>query len=106
MEIKISRHMKMERAGRYGYIATTVGVGQVVRTVERINSNSGKLCKVQVTDTGVVMVRGNDDTIMTMYLANIQEIEKYFDGAVPFVLAAIVQMNMRKGHISRQNDFD
>ena len=67
----ISKHFMKERAGRYGFIASTVGIGKTVKTIERINSNSGKLCYVQVTDTGVVMVKGTDNVIITMYLASI-----------------------------------
>ena len=102
----ISKHFMKERAGRYGFIASTVGIGKTVKTIERINSNSGKLCYVQVTDTGVVMVKGTDNVIITMYLASITEIQTYFIDGVPCVLEAIVKTNMKRGYIKAQNDYD
>ena len=64
MEI-VTKHFMQERAGRYAFIATTVGVGKPIHTIERINSNSGEPCYVQVTDTGVVMVKSKDNVIIT-----------------------------------------
>lgn len=106
MEIKLSRHFMLERAGRYAYISTTVGIGEVVHTVERINDNSKELVYVSVTNTGVVLVRGVDGTIITMYLAYLEEVKKYFNNSVPFVLASIINTNMKRGYIKHQNDFD
>ena len=105
MEI-VTKHFMKERAGRYAFIATTVGIGKPVHTIERINSNSGELCYVQVTDTGVVMVKSKDNAIITLYLANITEIQTYFVNGVPCVIEAIVKRNMKKGYVKMQNTFD
>ena len=104
--MKISKHFMTERAGRYAYIASTVGVGEVVHTIDRTHI-SGRQATVSITSTGVILVRDLEGGIITMYLARLTEIAKYFDeGIVPMVLAAVVHMNMKRGRIEEQNNYD
>ena len=106
-QIKLSQHLMKERAGRYAFIATTVGLGEIVHRHARRHTGDNRAVMVNITSTGVVMVEGDDQSIVTMYLANITEIEQYFDNAsVPWLLAARVKTNMSQGLVKRQNDFD
>lgn len=106
-QIKLSQHLMRERAGRYAFIATTVGLGEIVHKHSRLHIRDNKPCTVGITSTGVIVVTGEDDTIVTLYLGTITEVQTYFDkGKVPCVLEAIVRTNMKRGYISLQNTFD
>ena len=105
--MKLSHHLMKERAGRYAFIATTVGLGEVVHRCRRIHHGDNRLMTVNITSTGVVLVEGDGNEIVTLYLANITEIEQYFsDGRVPCILEARIKTNMRRGYIKQQNLYD
>jgi hypothetical protein len=95
----LSRHLTQDRADRYAFIATTIGVGTVVHTYRQAyNKIEGfPPCTVEITSTGVAMVRGDDGTLVTMYILSIQEARKYFvNAAIPMVLNAIIKSNNRR----------
>lgn len=102
----MTEHFQKERAARYAYIATTVGVGKVIHEHKQTYNKWGtEPCVVAVTDTGVVIVKSPEGAIVTMYIVSIQEARKYFVGAaMPFVLEAIIKTNMKKGYVYRQNE--
>jgi hypothetical protein len=102
----MTEHFQKERAARYAYIATTIGVGKVIHEHKQTYNKWGtEPCVVAVTDTGVVIVKSPEGAIVTMYIVSIQEARKYFVGAaMPFVLEAIIKTNMKKGHVYRQNE--
>lgn len=105
--MKLSNHLMQERAGRYAFIATTVGIGQVVHKYHRLHNGDNRPIVVNITSTGVVMVEGEDGSIVTLYLASITEIAGYFNNRqVPCVLEARVKTNMKRGYIQLQNNFD
>jgi hypothetical protein len=104
----MTEHFRMERAGRYAFIATTIGVGKVIATHKQASNKWGTdPCIVGITDTGVAIVsRPEDGAIVTMYILSIGEAKKYFANALlPMVLEAVIRQNMRKGYHEMQNNF-
>lgn len=101
----MTEHFQKQRAERYAYIVTTVGLGKVVhRHKQAFNKWGTEPCIVELTDTGVAIVKTEDSKIVTMYLVGRAEARSYFtDGIVPMVLWAIINRNIRKGYIERQN---
>jgi hypothetical protein len=103
----ISKHFQTERADRYAYIATTVGVGTVVHTVTQqwTKHKSGIPCKVNITNTGVAIITDQEGNLVTMYILTIEEAKRYFvNAAIPMVLAAIIKMNTKRRHHILQNE--
>ena len=97
----MTEHFRMERAGRYAFIATTIGVGKVIATHKQASNKWGTdPCIVGITDTGVAIVsRPEDGAIVTMYSLSIGEAKKYCANALlPLVLEAVIRQNMRKGY--------
>jgi hypothetical protein len=101
----MTEHFQKERASRYAYIATTIGVGKIIHEHKQAYNKWGtEPCIVGITDTGVVIVKTHEGTIVTMYIVSLQEARKYFvNAAMPLVLEAIIKTNMRRGHIQKQN---
>jgi hypothetical protein len=62
-------------------------------------------CVVDITDTGVAIVRTEDNILVTMYIVTITEAQQYFpNGLVPMVLEAIIRRNMKRGYCTKQNE--
>ena len=95
---KFSRHMTEDRADRYVTIATKVGFGEVMYTVER-NGQYG-LVTMELTSTGVVIVRGSKDkAIITMYCATVSTVKCYFGlERMPNNLYFSVRSNEKRGY--------
>ena len=66
----MTHHARVERADRIEYILDTIGVGEVVGKYEKRNEYRYKA----VTDTGVIMVTGFDNALITMYIGSMEEI--------------------------------
>jgi len=65
---KMSKHASIERYERLAYLVDTVGIGEELCRVYREES------KVEIlTDTGVILVIGIDNTLITAYLANLNK---------------------------------
>lgn len=97
----ITKHCQNERAARYAFIATTIGLGKVIHTAK---SKSDDTAIISITDTGVLIVSALDGTIITMYIATLRQIACYYpNGVVPMVLSAIVKTNMKRGYCMRQD---
>lgn len=94
----ISNHFKSDRADRYTFIVTEVGLGKVIHSHKQAWTKHGEEpCIVDITSTGVAIVKTYDDVLVTMYVLTLTEAEKYFnDGAMPFLLTAIIKSNMKK----------
>ena len=101
----LSEHFKRERADRYVFIVTTIGLGKVIHSYkQRYNKWGTEPCVVDITDTGVAIVRTKDNIIVTMYVLTITEAKTYFDGVVPMVLEAIIRTNMKRRYCTLQNE--
>ena len=94
----ISKHFRTERADRYAFIVTEVGLGKVIHShKQQYNKWGTEPCIVEITSTGIAIVKTADDKLITMYVLTLNEAERYFvDSAIPFLLAGIIRANMRK----------
>ena len=95
-----SRHMIEDRADRYVTIATKVGFGEVLYT-STYSDREGRWHNrtVQLTSTGVCIVRAEDNTIVTMYCATLAIVKSYFRiEKLPRELFAAIRLNERKGY--------
>lgn len=66
---RISKHASEERLERFMYIALEVGIGEEVARVP-----TEKETVEVLTDTGVLLVLGADDLVVTAYIANLDKI--------------------------------
>ena len=99
----MTKHFQEERASRYAYIATTIGVGEIIhRHKQAYNKWGTEPCTVNITSTGVAIVT-IDDKIVTMYILRIGEAKTLFNGMIPMILEAIIKRNMKQGHCDKQN---
>jgi hypothetical protein len=104
--MELTEHFRTERADRYAFIATTIGVGEVIHSFKQHHNKWGTdPCIVNVTNTGVAIVTNPKGAIVTMYILSLREAEKYFAaGEMPMVLSGIIRRNMRKKLHLKQND--
>lgn len=102
-KVKFSEHMVADRMDRYLFIATKVGFGEVV--LETATSTTEGRAIIQVTSTGVLMVRGRRNTIITMYLATVSQIHNYFtEQEIPRDIIIAAKSNEKRKYITLQNN--
>lgn len=99
-----SKHMIEDRVDRYVTIATKVGFGEVLYTSTYSDRNgSWKNRTVELTSTGVCIVRAEDKTIVTMYCVTLALAKSYFKiDRMPKELFAAIRLNERKGYCNLQ----
>ena len=95
-----SRHMVEDRTERYVTIATKVGFGEVLYTSTYSDRNGAwKNRTVELTSTGVCIVRAEDKTIVTMYCVTLALAKSYFKiDRMPKELFSAIRLNERKGY--------
>ena len=95
-----SKHMTEDRIDRYVLIATKVGFGEVVHSATCCNQHGRG--RMELTSTGVVMVKGEDETLITMYCATIQTVKRYFGlKTISRELYNIIRTNEKRGYCNR-----
>ena len=102
-----SRHMTMDRADRYATIATKVGFGEVLYT-STYSDRDGRWQNrtVQLTSTGVCIVKSESGTVVTMYCVTLALAKSYFKlEKMPRDLLAAIRLNERKGYCNLQLQF-
>ena len=62
-------HARVEREERINYIIDTVGIGEPVVKVQRPKDKR----YMTLTNTGVIIITGSDNVIITMYIGTIDE---------------------------------
>jgi hypothetical protein len=95
-----SRHMKMDRLDRYATIATKVGFGEVLYS-STYSDKDGRWHNrtVELTSTGVCIVKSENGTIVTMYCVTLALAKSYFKlDKMPRELFAAIRLNERKGY--------
>ena len=95
-----SRHMIEDRTDRYVTIATKVGFGEVLYTTT-YSDRAGRWHNrtVQLTSTGVCLVRADDGTIVTMYCATLIKVKTYFKiDRLPRELFNTIRVNEKRGY--------
>ena len=99
-----SRHMIEDRTERYVTIATKVGFGQVMYTSTYSDRKGAWINRtIELTSTGVCIVKGQDGAIVTMYCATIANIKSYFKiERLPKELFTAVKRNEKNGYCNLQ----
>ena len=102
-----SRHMIEDRTDRYITIATKVGFGTVLYTKTYDEQQAQYHNRtIELTSTGVCIVRGQDKAIITLYCATLAVIKSIFQlQKLPAQLFAAVSTNQRKGYCNIQLQF-
>jgi hypothetical protein len=95
----MSKHLRTERIDRAEYIATTIGIGKEVIRKEKKGRDSYSC----LTDTGVVIIRGFDNSIITMYIATMAQATAIAEGNLPKYLKDVVRRNEKKNYQKNQN---
>ena len=99
-----SKHMKMDRLDRYATIATKVGFGEVLYS-SIYSDKDGRWHNrtVELTSTGVCIVKSESGTIVTMYCVTLALAKSYFKlEKMPRDLFAAIRLNERKGYCNLQ----
>ena len=101
----ISNHFMEERADRYAFIATTIGLGTIIHSYRQEWSKYGDApTTVNITSTGIAMIMTENNKLVTMYVLTINEAKKYFNNAIPTLIEAIIKTNMKKKYHLLQNE--
>jgi hypothetical protein len=100
---KFSRHALEEREDRIVWIATEVGFGQVVDTIQ-IYDVERSYRRVELTETGVAIIKAaNEEVVITMYLPTQRQLVKWYGSknAVPIRLLNVSKRNEKRGWTNR-----
>jgi len=96
---KFTRHALEDREDRIVWIATKVGFGQVIDTIQIYDVERGYR-KVELYETGVAVIRVNEtNAIITMFLPTPTQLENWYGkkGSVPIRLATMAKLNKKRG---------
>ena len=100
---KFSRHALEEREDRIVWIATEVGFGQVVDTIQ-IYDVERSYRRVELTETGVAIIKDvNEDIVVTMYLPTLRQLIGWYGdkNLIPIRLLNVAKRNEKKGWTNR-----
>ena len=100
---KFTRHALEEREDRIVWIATEVGFGQVVDTIQIYDVERGYR-RVELTETGVAIIKAVDEeVVITMYLPTQRQLVKWYGSknAVPIRLLNVAKRNEKRGWTNR-----
>ena len=108
MANKVSIHFKEERIDRATYIAKTVGFGKIVQAAHYYRQD-GKYTVHTITETGVIILYGTNNKIITMFIARPEQVIALYKknewGKVPNWLMNKVNKNWKKGYTQNQPDY-
>lgn len=102
-QAKLSKHAKVDRPDRILWIATEVGFGQVVDTIQIYDVERGYR-RVELTETGVAIIKAVDEEIViTMYLPTQRQLAAWYNGSrfVPIRLLNVAKRNEKRGWTGR-----
>ena len=88
MEQKFSRHYREERQKRELLIQVLIGEGEAVETFKEFDKN-GRVSYHTITTTGIIIIKNEDDVIITKKIARPKQIKKYFNVITEQVQAII-----------------
>lgn len=89
----ISYHISEDRLDRACFIMSTIGIGEVVKTIHGIDEK-GRGYWRSVTDTGVIMVFSEDKTrVITLWIAKFEQVAAIYEGNTPSWLIKKVKKN-------------
>ena len=102
-QAKLSKHAKVDRPDRILWIATEVGFGQVVDTIQIYDVERGH-GRVELQETGVAIIKAVDEEIViTMYLPTQRQLAAWYNGSrfVPIRLLNVAKRNEKRGWTNR-----
>lgn len=92
-----SRHIVEDRIDRYVAIATKIGFGEILYTVNSTNRYGDTI--MQLTSTGVIIVKTPDEKLITIYCGTIATVKKHFRlDCMPRDLFFTIRNNEKKGY--------
>ena len=100
---KFSRHALEEREERIVWIATEVGFGQVVDTIQ-IYDVDRSYRRVELTETGVAIIKAVDEEmVITMYLPTQRQLIGWYGdkNLIPICLLNVAKRNEKRGWTNR-----
>lgn len=95
MKLKISEHAKHDRQERFIAIATTCGFGEVVLKVKQPQNNN-YAC---LTSTGIILIMAEDDTLVTLFPANIDKALAMYHSVeqkMPTAIRKVIEKNAKR----------
>lgn len=98
-QTKLSKHAKNDRPDRILWIATEIGFGQLVDTIQIYNVDRGYR-KVELYETGVAVVKALDEElVITMYVPAQHQLIKWYGykNSVPIRLLNVAKRNEKRG---------
>ena len=99
IEISLSKHFIEDRAERYATIATKVGLGEVVMTTHRPLPHGEGYRVIELTSTGVFIIKSHDGVVITVYCATLTLVKSYFGvQRLSKGLYNAIRLNERKGY--------
>jgi hypothetical protein len=100
MRVTLTKHMEQDRLDRYARIATEVGFGRTVMTIkEEDRRRRHEIVTLYLTSTGVLIIRNQQEEIVTMYCPTIKQVKKHFGiERLPQFLFHAICDNYRRGY--------
>ena len=102
-QTKLSKHAKVDRPDRILWIATEVGFGQVVDTIQ-IYDVERSYRRVELYETGVAVIKAVDeDMVITMYLPTQRQLIGWYGdkNLIPIRLLSVAKRNEKRGWTNR-----
>ena len=108
MATKVTVHFRDERVDRGGRRTIKKKIGAVVNRAEYYNRD-GLFSVMEVLESGVVIIRGNVNQLVTMYIARPEQLIEIYKrsrwGKVPMWLMNKAKKNWQKGYTKNQPDY-
>jgi hypothetical protein len=100
MRVALTKHMAQDRLDRYARIATEVGFGRTVMTIKQEDRREWcEMVTLYLTSTGVLIIRNQQEEIVTMYCPTIKQVKKHFGiERLPQFLFHAICDNYHKGY--------
>lgn len=98
-KVTFSKHALEDREERIVWIATEIGFGQVIDTIQ-IYDVDRSYRRVELTETGVAIIKAVDEEfIITMYLPTQRQLANWYGdkNLVPIRLLNVAKRNEKKG---------
>lgn len=101
-KIIFSKHMLQDRTDRYVFIATQLGFGEIIFT--KPHQTSAGAGTFNITSTGVIMIMGYNNTVITMYIGSAEQIRAaYGKNQIPRELVHQIRRNEKRNFILLQD---
>lgn len=100
---KFTRHALEDREDRIVWIATEVGFGQVIDTIQIYDVDRGYR-RVELYETGVAVIKAVDEEmVITMYLPTQRQLINWYGdkNLIPIRLLNVAKRNEKRGWTNR-----